>query len=207
MQKLEIRNRQTGDVMYEGKFKDYKDCLEQAVADCVVLDGADLRYKNLACVNIDSAQLNGADFRHSNLNHANVSEAQLRGCDFRGASLIGACLAESDLGLGNFDGADFGATQISYAILDHSIFSTLSALHLPFKDAQSIHMCSFLGRRKEPFIFSTPPIVVSGLGSFPLVFLGNSVLLGHRPLPENWIKMLNNFLPALPDCGILPKKV
>ncbi len=194
MQTIQIRNRNTNCVIFEGIYNSERECIEDAIAKNITLDYADLRFKNLACINIDSAQLNYVDFSNSNLNHANISEASLQGVNFENASLVGACLAESNMSGANFSGVEFGGTQIAGAIMNSCKFTTLSALTLPFQDTLSMQLCVFTNNREENFSFSRRPIIVSGLGSSPLAILENTILLGHKPLPLDLRSVLQTLL-------------
>jgi hypothetical protein len=182
MQTITIKNKNTNDIIFKGIYNSDKECIEDAVSKGINLDSADLRHKNLQCANIDTAQLNGADLRFSNLNNANISESNLAGADIRGASLIGTCLAESDLTNTMMQDALFGATDIAYARLDGAQFSTLSALHLPLKDATSMQLCAFQTIQGHEIIFSTPPILIQGLFNKCVYLIDNTILFGHDKL-------------------------
>ncbi|MFN3701187.1 MAG: pentapeptide repeat-containing protein [Alphaproteobacteria bacterium] len=157
-----------------------KTALETAVDNKISLNGIQLKRCNLSCATLDTAQMANADFSFSNLNHANLSEAVLAGSDFTSASLIGTCLAQSDLSGCNFHYCDFGATDISGAILDNTLFSALSTLQLPFRLARSMRNCAFLTASGEKITFSTPPIVLHGFLSAPIAIIGQHLLIGHR---------------------------
>jgi uncharacterized protein YjbI with pentapeptide repeats len=157
-----------------------KIALETAVDNKIALNGIQLKRCNLSCATLDTAQMANADFSFSNLNNANLSEAVLAGSDFTSASLIGTCLAQSDLSDCNFHYCDFGATDMSGAILDNALFSTLSALQLPFRLARSMRNCTFLTASGEKITFSTPPIVLHGFLNAPITIIGQHILIGHR---------------------------
>lgn len=183
MEHYTITNHHTQEILFKGTFKSFKRCIEQAVLDNINLENADLSYKNLQCANIDTAKLSGAKLHFTNLNHANISEASLSSCDFSGASLIGTCLAESDLSGSNFTNAGFGSTDITDAILDQSLFSTLSALLLPFQDAKSMGSCIFKTASGHEISLSQPPLVLGGALRCPIAILDKTVLFGHRVVP------------------------
>lgn len=191
MKPIKIRNHTNKKIIYEGNFNNIIECLDQATQDNVNLEYADLRYTNLQCINIDSSKLSYADFCGANLNHANISEAKLNNIDFSGASLIGACLAESDLTGSCFRNVSFGATDITESNLDHCLFSTLSALQLPFQDASSMKFCLYENVLGQQIQLSQPPIVISGLMRCPIALIGDSILIGHRILPINILRSVH----------------
>ena len=75
--KIEIKNRWTGDVLfeYEKENNTLKDTVEKAIENRANLEGADLR----------GADLEGADLRGANLEGADLYGANLYGADLEGA--------------------------------------------------------------------------------------------------------------------------
>ena len=84
MNKIEIKNRFNGDVIYsyECKNNTLKITCVKAVLDKIGLYGADLR----------GADLRGADLRGADLRDAYLHGADLYGADLRGADLLGAAI-------------------------------------------------------------------------------------------------------------------
>lgn len=202
MQTITIKNRNTGAIIFKGLYNNNKECIEDAISKRINLENADLRHTNLQCVNIDTAQLNGADLRFCNLNYANISESNLSGADLRGASLIGTCLAEANLTNSNMRDACFGATDIGYAILDGAQFSTLSALALPFTEANSMQLCVFHSVHQQKFTFSEPPIMIQGLFKENIYLIEKNALIGHTLLPlsiQDIIKNMGIIFPMQPN--------
>ncbi|MFP4314230.1 MAG: pentapeptide repeat-containing protein [Alphaproteobacteria bacterium] len=180
MKNYTIYNHQTADVLYEGKYRSFKECLEDSVRKNINMMHADLSGQNLSNVNIDNAQLSNALFRGSNLCQANLSEGDYRSADFTGANLIGACMAESDFSSCNFKAAHFGANILNNTILDRAEFNTLSAYLLPFCDVKSMHECSFFHHENQLFTISKPPVVLLGAHNTPMVLAANTVFYGHQ---------------------------
>ena len=94
--KFEIKNRFTGDVIYQSLKTTYIDVVEEAVAE-----GANLR----------DADLEGADLEDADLRDADLRDADLRGANLRGADLRGANLEDANLRGANLRGADFYHTK------------------------------------------------------------------------------------------------
>ena len=94
MNKIEIKNRFNGDVIYsyECKNNTLKITCVKAVLDKISLRGADLYGANLRDANLRGADLRGADLRDANLYGADLRDANLRGADLYGADLRGANL-------------------------------------------------------------------------------------------------------------------
>ncbi len=195
MPALQIINHRTGTLIYQGRFQTAGACLEQAAADNVSLDYADLRNANLAGTALDGISMRYALLDRVNLTGANLSEARLDGASFRGATLQGACLAFSTMEHCNFDGTFFGATDIAGAVLDDSHFSTLSAFSLNFIDCTSLHGCTYQEDGEERCHFSSPPLVLHGL-SLPVVFMQDHLKIGAAVKHyEQWMKAMNDNHP------------
>jgi len=90
--KIQIKNRFTDKVIYEGEAQTLKDLVGIAVKDGANLDGANLRSANL-----DGANLDGANLRSANLDGANLYGANLRSANLRSANLYGANLDGANL--------------------------------------------------------------------------------------------------------------
>lgn len=88
--KVEIKNRFTGSVLFEGEFTSIKLCLEAAVKVHAPLGGADLRGADLRDADLRDAYLGGADLTDADLTDADLRGADLGGADLGGADLRGA---------------------------------------------------------------------------------------------------------------------
>ena len=91
--KIEIKNRWTGEVLFEYEKEDntIKETVVEAVKNCADLRDADL----------GDADLRGADLGGADLGGANLRGAYLRDADLGGAYLGGANLRDADLGGAN----------------------------------------------------------------------------------------------------------
>jgi hypothetical protein len=98
--KWEIKNRWTGDIMFQSNKTTFREVVEENKANLYEADlrGADLREANLYEADLRGANLRGADLGGANLRGANLYEANLRGANLRGANLF-----EADLGGGLMD--------------------------------------------------------------------------------------------------------
>jgi uncharacterized protein YjbI with pentapeptide repeats len=104
--KHQIKNRYTGDVLFECELPAHtpsglamRHTLEKAIQNKANLRGADLRGANLR-----GADLQWADLRWANLRGADLRWANLRGADLQGADLRWANLQEANLQDGNLIG-------------------------------------------------------------------------------------------------------
>lgn len=187
-----IHSARTNTLLYRGHFKNFKDCLEQAVREGADLSHADLSKRNLGNACLDDGFLEGADFSGCNLTGANLSETCLRGASFRGADLYNVCMACADLSHCNFEDAAFGATDISGSDISFSRFSTLSCFTLDFTAARRLENCVYSGEESTALSWSAPPVIVRGLGRKILVFTEQSWMHGHNILPY----------PVRPPCAV-----
>jgi hypothetical protein len=78
---MQIKNRFTDAVIYEGEFASIRLCVEAAVRDRANLSGANLYGANLYGANLSGANLYGANLSGANLSRANLSGADLSGAD------------------------------------------------------------------------------------------------------------------------------
>jgi hypothetical protein len=179
MQHYTIQSYKTKMPIFEGRFRSLCACLEAAVEENINLGHANLRNKNLTNACLDNALMPGADFTHANLTGANLSESVLRGAKFSGATLYNTCLACSDLRGAVFEDASFGATDITDSNLSQCSFSTLSCFSLDFSQVRTMQGCTFKNPDGSTSIMSRPPVVITGLGSMPLIFMDNHIKLGH----------------------------
>ena len=181
MRHYTIYGRKNGAVLYQGRFSNFKSCVESALSDMCDLSYADLRYQDLSNVMLDDTNLLHADFTGSNLTGANLSEANLRACIFTDTALFNTCFAYSDLQSTNFSGASFGGTDITGCNMSFAAFSTLSWTNLDFAKVRLMKDCSFqVGA--STIKLSKPPVVIKGLGRKPIIFIGNKVCYGHTQI-------------------------
>lgn len=187
MKTINIKHRRTGDILFEGVFDNLRHCVEQAVIEGVCLDGADFSHSNLVNANLDDASLRQACFTGANLMGANLSDACLDNADFTNANLQAACLCFSSLRYCNFTGCLFGATDIAGADLSHSLFSTLSAFSLNFRDAKAMAHCLYQDADTYLCPISKPPIAIQGL-TYPVILMDTHIKVGKTLKPyKDWL--------------------
>ena len=125
--KFEIKNRFSGNIIFELETKSFKLCVETAVKYKVdlfgaVLSGADLSGANLFGANLYKvdlfgADLSGADLSGANLSWANLSWADLSGANLYKANLYKANLYKADLAWANLYKVDLFGADLSGAVL------------------------------------------------------------------------------------------
>ena len=140
MNKIEIKNRYTDEVIFEYEKEDntIKETLEKAVEEHTNLYGAylkganlygaDLYGANLECANLEStnlkgANLYGANLKSANLYGANLERANLEGTNLKGANLYGANLEFANLEGTNLNGADLYGAYLKCANLEGAILA------------------------------------------------------------------------------------
>lgn len=112
MSKIKIKNRWTGDTIfeYEKENNTVKDTVVEAVRQGKSLCDADLFLANLR-----NADLCGADLRRAYLYYADLRDADLCGANLRGTNLRGADLSYADIGNADLCAANLrGAKGIPY---------------------------------------------------------------------------------------------
>ena len=99
---IAIKNRFTGDIIFQSTKTTYKEAVEEAIKSEANLSGADLSKANLSKAYLSKAYLIGA-----NLSEADLSKANLSGADLSGADLSKADLSEANLSEAKLDGCLF----------------------------------------------------------------------------------------------------
>ncbi len=184
MKTIQINHFRTGQILYQGRFANIRQAVEAALCDRVSLAFADLRHANLVNADLDGAVLDGAQLGDANLLGANLSEASLHRTCFQNALLHSATLCESIIDAANFEGALFGATDLSGAKIRRCLFSTLSALELNYKDAAALNMNGFMAAEDFLCGFSRTPLLLKGL-SKPVACLDHKMLIGLEAIEPN----------------------
>ena len=110
--KLQIKNRRTGEIIYESEKTTYKEAVEEANLSGANLSGANLSGANLSGADLRGANLSGADLSGANLSGADLSEANLSGADLSEANLSGADLRRADLSEANLRRADLSEAEL-----------------------------------------------------------------------------------------------
>ena len=111
--KIEIKNRWTGNILFE--YLSENNTIKKTVSEAIKseanlrranLRGADLCGADLRGADLCGANLCGADLRRANLRRANLCGADLYGADLCGADLCGANLCGANLCGADLCGAD-----------------------------------------------------------------------------------------------------
>jgi uncharacterized protein YjbI with pentapeptide repeats len=114
---ITIKNRWTGDIIFESEKTTYREAVEEAVKLKANLSEADLYRANLS-----EANLSGADLSEANLSGADLSEASLSEADLSEANLSEANLYGANLYRANLSGADLYGANLSEADLYRARF-------------------------------------------------------------------------------------
>jgi hypothetical protein len=109
MNKIEIKNRFTGEIIFSHECEDntigktVKQALKSSAdlssanISYAKLSSADLSYADLSSADLSSADLSSADLSYANLSYANLSSADLSSADLSYANLSSANLRSADL--------------------------------------------------------------------------------------------------------------
>ncbi len=184
MPHFELRKHTTNELIYNGNYSSFTQCLENAVKHNIDLSHINLCGKNLTNANLDNATMPCAIFNNSNLTGANLSEANLRDASFKNCPLFNTCFAYSSMENCDFTGAEFGATHISGAVITGSTFSTLSCFELELPLTQNMTGCLYIMPDGSSHLMSAPPIVVKGVLNTPVVMLDRVIKIGEKTFPK-----------------------
>ena len=117
--KIAIKNRFTGEIIFESKCNSILECLLQAIKS-----SANLRFADLRSANLSSANLRSADLSSANLGYVNLSSADLSSADLSCANLSCANLSCADLRSANLSSADLSSADLSSANLSSANLSS-----------------------------------------------------------------------------------
>ena len=81
---IAIKNRFTGDIIFQSTKTTYKEAVEEAIKSGANLSGANLIEANLSEADLSKANLSGADLSGADLSKADLSEANLSGAKLDG---------------------------------------------------------------------------------------------------------------------------
>ena len=109
---IAIKNRFTGDIIFQSTKTTYKEAVEEAIKS-----EADLSEANLSKADLSRANLSKAYLSEANLSKANLSKAYLSGADLSKANLSGADLSKANLSWANLSEADLSEADLSEANL------------------------------------------------------------------------------------------
>jgi hypothetical protein len=127
---LSIRDRWSGDTLFEAESENLGSLLAQAREAGADLAFADLRNAQLANADLTDIDLRHADLRHSHLEGSDLSRtrlsfADLRGADLRNANLQGTIFEEPDFRHARVEGARDFPPVPTVADLDEKILSCI----------------------------------------------------------------------------------
>jgi uncharacterized protein YjbI with pentapeptide repeats len=95
----QIKNRYTGDVIWESSAEKIRVAVEEAVKSMANLSGVDLYGADLSGTDLSMAYLSGADLSEADLREANLRGTNLSGANLYRANLSGVIRDERTRGL------------------------------------------------------------------------------------------------------------
>lgn len=176
--KYQLTNYETHEILYEGFYKSFVECLENAVLKKVDLTGIDLSGQNLSHANLDDAYMPMAKCVKTNFCGANMSEAVFDGADFTDSDLTYACLVQSSLRDVRMMGTSFAVTDVTDAIIERCVFSCPSVFSTLFQRAHIFHDNQFIHMNKTVRM-NHVPIFVCGLPR-DIVYLDHYIKIGSE---------------------------
>ena len=114
---LVIKNRFTGEIIWESEKTTYKEAIEEAIASWANLREANLSEVDLSKADLSEANLSWANLSEANLSEANLSKANLSWADLSEANLSWANLSWANLSKANLSEADLSKPNLSEANL------------------------------------------------------------------------------------------
>lgn len=166
-----------GKILYEGRFSNIRQGLEQAVEKEIDLTAVNLRAANLSGGHFDDAYMPKACLWGANLNEANFSNAVLSYSDFRATNLLNTCLVEANCANSNFEGAYYARTLLSGADLSECQFSCPSLFQVNLAEAKTLKGSTYSHLGEQECAMSHAPIIIQGLMK-PMIFMDHHALIG-----------------------------
>lgn len=181
-----------GQVLYSAEAASFKELLETAVAQNIVLEHADLRGHDLRHANLDGAKLPHAFFDHSDLTGANLSEANLNAASFENTILYDTCFCESQMPHASFCRARFGNTDFAYATLTHCLFEGPEIGNANLMDTHTMEGSLFLWDG-VPLPMSKPPQTMRSAHS-RLICLDHHAIINYKLIDSRGLKSIQKLL-------------
>jgi uncharacterized protein YjbI with pentapeptide repeats len=184
-------------ILYEGRFSNVRQGVEQAVELNIDLTNINLKGANLTGGRFDNAYMPEACLWGANLTDANFTSAELQGSDFRLSQLLNCCLAEADCSESNFDGAYFSRTILTDTDLSQCQFSCPSLFQNNLADVKTLlgSIYSHLGEEDCPLSYA--PLVIKGLPK-RMIFMDHHAIIGGDLKQTN---MRDRLFRAILDCA------
>jgi len=117
---IAIKNRWTGDIIFQSTKTILKEAVEEAVGNGADLSKADLSGADLFLADLREASLHYADLCDADLSEADLREADLRDANLREASLHYADLCDADLHYADFRDANLRGADLYKANLSET---------------------------------------------------------------------------------------
>jgi hypothetical protein len=137
--KYQIKNRFTGEIIYEHEGEFLRDAVIAAVKTRADLSGANLSRAYLSRAYLSGANLSGANLSGAYLSRAYLSGANLSGAYLSGANLSRAYLSGADLSGANLSGADLSGANLSRAYLSGAYLSGANLSGADLSGAKGIY--------------------------------------------------------------------
>jgi len=115
--KIQIKNRFSGDVIFETDAENLGQAVLIALKAKANLSSANLSYADLRSADLRSADLSSADLSSADLSSADLSSANLSSADLSSADLSYADLRSANLSSANLSSANLSYADLSYANL------------------------------------------------------------------------------------------
>ena len=168
-----------GKILFEGRFSNVRQGVEQAVEKNVDLTFVDLRAANLSGAQMDRAQMPYACLWGANLNGANMAEGNFKEADFRTANFLDTCLAEADCSDANFDGSYFSRTILTHSNLQRAQFSCPSIFTTDLSHTATMQGAIYSHLGEVDCDLSHAPLIIQGLPK-PVIFMDDCLLIGSE---------------------------
>lgn len=203
MQFIQLRAWNTGQLLFSGHYRDWKTCLEAAVASGVSLSYAVIEDADIGAANLDGACFDYARFVRCHLRGANLSESSFVKTQFTDCALDESCFVDSVVIDARFTDTTMSACDVDYADFRRAIIGCAEFLKTDFGRVKSL-AGACLSLRGQVYPIARGPVFIRGLG-LDIVLLDEHVMIGSVVLRKDQIGAnAGSLARAFAEHGITP---
>ena len=176
MQTIQLTSWSTNEILFQGQFNSFRECLENAIDKGVILNFLCLENQDLSLANLDGAIMNDAHIRYCNFRGANLSECELQKTHWTGCDMTEVCFKDTDLVCAKFQQCKMRDVHMQFADMRGMMVTCPEFLKGDFSRTPHMGGSVFLANGTA-YAMSRPPVFVRGM-PIDIVLLDDHIILG-----------------------------